>query len=435
MTIEIQERGLPQNGMPRDALRAKFTQARAQDADPRATFCDRWQNDRELLVDDGTLDVIIETWASFATKNSSYPPILEMEERLVAMALGLFEGSPDAVGSVTSCGSESLFLAIASALAHVRRTRDVAAPKIVLPESAHPAFEKYAPYLGYEVVRTALDEDMRADPTALAAAIDDNTFMIACAMPSWTHGAVDPVPHIGQIAQKHEIWLHVDACVGGFLAPFLRAAGDDPGAFGFDVPGVASVSADYHKYGYGAKGVSGVFYRDADLARDQAFVFNDWAAGLYRSPVFTGTRSGGAVAASWAAALHLGQDGYLHRARQLMKARTALHTVAENSGRLRVLGGARMGTIALTGKGSEPINLRAVDAALRSRGWSHGFLKQPDALQFVLGPMKDAMIDVLVGDLHWAIDESLGVYVEGEPAVVYSDEILEGVPNVPAHHP
>jgi sphinganine-1-phosphate aldolase len=409
-------RVFPEAGKPLDEIDAILSALRAADEDPRATFGDRWLNDRGLLLDDGVIDIAKRAHLAFFTKNNSAPPVLEMESELVSMALELFHAGPGACGSLTSGGSESLFLATAAALANA----ELRQPEIIIAETGYPTFEKYGRYLGYRTKRVAADSNFKADPARMEDAVTGDTVMIVASLPSWSHGACDPVPELAEIARKHGLWLHVDACVGGFLAPFVRDLGRPLPDFDFRLAGVDSLSADFHKYGYGAKGVSGLFFRDRRRTRGQAFVFDRWPAGLYRSPVFTGTRSGGAIAAAWAVARYLGREGYRRRARQILKLRDALVAFAATSG-LTVLAGAELATVAIAAEG---LNIYAVAAGLRVRRWNINLLQAPAALQFVLGPVRDEYIELLLDDLAAAVaDAQAGRHSEAAPRVVYSDEI------------
>ena len=267
-------------------IERELEQLRAGDSDVRATFGDRWLNDRGLLLDDGALQVAKKACDTFFTKNNSSSVIQPLESELVAWVLDLFHGGPAAAGVLTSGGSESLFLATAAAMAKFREANPAASScEAVIPETGYPTFEKYSRYLGYSVRRVPVDGAYRADPDAIDAAIKDETFMILGSMSSWAHGACDPIPELAVIAETRNVWLHVDACVGGMLAPFGKELGREIVEFDFLVPGVSSVSVDFHKYGYSAKGVSGLFFRERSLAEHQTFTFDDWAAGYYRSPV------------------------------------------------------------------------------------------------------------------------------------------------------
>ncbi len=419
---------LPASGISKDEVAIIFEQLRSSDKDGRSSFSERWMNDRGLLLDDGALEVVKAAHLAFFTKNSSSTPIMKLERELVSWVLDLFRAEPGASGSLTSGGSESLFLATAAALAGFQDARaggEHEEPyEVVIPQTGYPTFEKYSRYLGYTVRRVPVDDAFRANPKEMEGAITDRTFMILGSMSSWSHGACDPIPALAKIAEAKNIWLHVDACVGGMLAPFARDLGRDVVNFDFSNPGVSSISVDFHKYGYSSKGVSGLFFRNNELSRNQPFVFDGWAAGLYRCPTVTGTRSGGAIASAWAVARYLGREGYQRRAAQIFKARDTIVEAVRTNPDTVLLGGADLATVAI---GSNTIDISAVSAHLKSMGWSIGDLQAPDGFQLVLGPIIDSYIEAFVDDLSRAV-ETVKVdrtnHQRGD--IVYSDEIVSG---------
>ena len=220
----------------------------------------------------------------------------------------------------------------------VGRGRGIGRPRVVAAESAHAAFTKAADYFDVELVRVPVDGDFRVSAAALAEACNDDTIMVVGSAPTYPQGVIDPITDIAALALERGILCHVDACMGGFLLPFLTELGrlDEP--FDFRVPGVTSISADVHKYGYASKGVSVILYRTHELARKQLFVTTDWLGGFYASTAMAGTRPAGPVAAAWAALMHIGRDGYLELTRTAHDAALALRAgdrVDRRSGRPR----------------------------------------------------------------------------------------------------
>ena len=260
-------------------------------------------------------DVLREAFGMFLVENGlgmrAFPSIARMENEVLSMVRGLLGGDDETAGIFTSGGTESIFLAMFALREWAKEAkRGVSRPQIVAPHSAHPALNKAAFMLGLDVKRVPVGADFRADPAAIEAAIGPNTVGLYASAPSYSLGMVDPILELGAIAGKHQLWLHVDACVGGILAPFVREGGYDVPVFDFSAAGVTSISADLHKSGFAAKPASTVSFRTRahrDFAR---YTFDDWPSGTYTSLTFTGTRPGGAIAASWAALNFLGREGY-----------------------------------------------------------------------------------------------------------------------------
>ncbi|MCG5460575.1 aminotransferase class V-fold PLP-dependent enzyme [Micromonospora sp. MED01] len=302
---------------------------------------------------------------------TAFPSLLAMENALVAAAgrvLGAGPGTtaPDVVGSVTSGGTESLILAVKTARdAHP----EIAAPRIVVPSSAHAAFAKAAHYL-----RVALDvvpvspETLRPDPAAMAAAIRPETVLVACSAPSYAHGVVDPVTQIAAAAAEAGVRCHVDACFGGWTLPYLRRLGEPVPPFDFAVPGVTSISVDLHKYAYAPKGVSVLLHRDATLRAPQYFAYADWPGYTMINPVIASTRSGGPIAAAYATVRHVGDDGYLRLAAITRDAVVGLADAVRAVDGLRLMAEPESTVVCFTATEGGPDLFVLVDE-LTARGW------------------------------------------------------------------
>ncbi len=237
---------------------------------------------------------------------TAFPSFIRFENDLIEFARGLLDGGPGMVGHVTSGGTESIILACKAARDRARAEGLEGRGVLVLPITAHAAFHKAAAVLDLEVRPTAVDDEFRAIPEAIAEAIDHRTIAVVASAPSYAHGVVDPIDAIAEVARSRNVWLHVDACVGGFVLPFI----DGSPPFGFSIPDVRSISADVHKYGYAPKGASLVCYADATDRSFQYFATADWTGYPVANPVLSSTRSGGPIAAAWAVVEHLGMDGY-----------------------------------------------------------------------------------------------------------------------------
>ncbi len=270
-------------------------------------------------------DLLRRAHETFFSENALNPmafrSLRKLESDIVQMTATLLHGGPDTVGTLTTGGTESILMAVKAARDRFRSRRPwVRRPEIVAPRTAHVAFEKAAHYFGLRIRYAPVGADQRADADALRSLTGSRTALLVASAPQYPHGVVDPIEAIGALAADRGVPLHVDACVGGFLLPFVERLGHPLPRFDFRVPGVTSMSADLHKYGFAAKGASVVLYRDMSYLRHQFFVATDFPGGVYVSPTMTGTRGGGPIAAAWASLVALGESGFLEHTRLAMEA-------------------------------------------------------------------------------------------------------------------
>ena len=314
------------------------------------------------------------------------------------MALDLFHAPPGAAGAMTSGGTESIVLAVKAARDWGRARRGERAHRgnLVMPVSAHPAFDKAAALMDLEVRRMPVAADFRADPAALAPAIDVDTVMMVGSVPCFPYGVVDPMPALSDLALASGVWLHVDACVGGYFAPFARALGRPIPAFDFALPGVASLSADLHKFGFTPKPASTVFYRDAERAAAQGFDLDVWPNGRFATATLVGTRPGGGVAAAWAVITFLGRAGYMALAERLLAMRDAYVADIEAIPGMRVFGRP---DLSILGFGDAGRDMQAVAAQMGDRGWIPGLLRDPPGLHMMMSLLHEPVRGRYVADL------------------------------------
>ena len=300
---------LPTKRTPAEQVLDAMKEIREHDA--------RWQEGKTWSLvyhaGDEVTELLKKAYTMFFSENglnpTAFPSLKKFEAEVVSMAASLLGGDDETVGNMTSGGTESILMAVKTAREWARANRPaITAPEMILPDTVHPAFEKAAHYFGLKPVRTAITPDFRADVGAAQDAVTPNTILLVGSAPSYPQGVVDPIAELAQIALEHDILFHVDACVGGFMLPFVRRLGYPVPDFDFRVAGVTSISADLHKYAYAAKGASVVLYKNNALRRHQYFVYTDWSGGIYASPTMTGTRPGGGdcAAGHWNNAAHSG---------------------------------------------------------------------------------------------------------------------------------
>ncbi|MDA1071449.1 MAG: aminotransferase class V-fold PLP-dependent enzyme [Proteobacteria bacterium] len=314
-------KSFPTGSTPSDDVMAAIADLAKGDPDPDANRLALYA----MYPGDEVHAMATRAWHAYSHPNALVgrliPSLFRMEQEVVEMGLDLLQAPEGAAGVLISGGSDSLFQALYTARETGRIERAIDHPNIVVPRTAHASLEKSAHYLGIEVRRVHEREDRRADVEATKGLIDGNTVLLFGSAPHYPMGQFDPIPELAALAQERGLLMHVDACVGGFLAPFMRENGEPIPPFDFAVPGVTSMSADLHKYGYTAKGASLILYRDAALAERQRFTCDAWPYGAYSVKTFAGSRPAGPVASAWAVLHHLGRDGYREIARRTVAAR------------------------------------------------------------------------------------------------------------------
>ena len=381
----------------------------------------RWQDGRTfgMVYDAGpeAHEVLAAVAQAFLHDNAlntlAFPSLGEIQAEVVGITADLVHG-PSAAGFLTSGGTESILMAVKAARERARRDRGVTEPELVLPVSAHAAFHKAADYFGLTVRRVPVRDDWRADVDAAAELVGPNTALVVGSAPQYPQGVVDPIPELAALAVSVGASFHTDACMGGFVLPFLEEMGESVPPWDFRVDGVTSISADVHKLGYAPKGVSVILHRDKHLRRDQTFVFDDWLGGFYASPNMQGTRAALPMACAWAILHHLGLEGYLRLTRLTLDTRRRLVAGVRALPGLTVLGEpeAHLVAIASDPSAEHPLDAFAVGDALAARGWFHDRQGPPDTLHATVSAGNAPVIEEYLADLIDCAAEVAGTRAE-----------------------
>jgi glutamate/tyrosine decarboxylase-like PLP-dependent enzyme len=398
--------GFPERGVPAGAALEQLAGFRSDDV--------RWRDNRVFSLvytaGDELHDVLQQAHDLYLFENAlnveAFPSLRRIQGDLTAAVADLLNGGDTAAGFTTSGGTESILMAVKAARDWGRAERGIEAPEMVLPTSAHAAFAKASHYFGVRSVRVDVGPDYRADVDAMAGAVGPSTVLVVGSAPTYPQGVVDPIADLAALAADRGILCHVDACMGGFLLPFLERLGRFDTPWDFRVPGVTSISADVHKYGYAVKGVSTVTYRTRELRRYQAFTFDQWLGGAYGSPSMPGTRPAGPLAAAWAAVHHLGLDGYTDLVRRASDAAATILEGVRSLPALRVVGEPEATLLAVAAAEDSGLDVFAVGEALRRRGWYTDRQTPPDSLHLTVHAGHAAPVcDEFVADLRAAVDE------------------------------
>jgi len=411
-------RGLPGQGRRREDVLAELAAVAAEED----AF---WETGRcsgtMYCGDHEHYQFLTEAFGRFAHVNALQrdmcPSMTRFEGEIIAMVLDVLnagavtDGTP--AGVVTTGGTGSILHAMLAYREWARQEKGITAANVIKPETAHPAFDKACHLFGIELRKAPVDPvTTLVDVDWVAGHTDANTVALIGSACNYGYGTIDPIAELSELALSHGVGLHVDGCLGGLILPFGQRLGYDIPVFDFRLPGVTSISADTHKYGYAFKGSSVVAFRDRALRNAQYFYLTDWSGGKYCSPGIEGSRSGGLLAATWASMVSLGWEGYLRYAEEIFSTSARMQEAVRSHAELRILGQPTF----LFSFTSDEFDIYHVNDFMRPRGWRFNGQQYPNALHMaVTRPQtQPGVADAFAADLAEAV--AYAREHKGEPA-------------------
>ncbi len=397
-------KSIPLNGKPHDKILESMLSYGSKDAN----YADGRTWSLVYHLDDEHTQFLKDAHGLYFSENGLNPMAFQslkrFEHEVVRMTASLLKGDKSVVGTMTAGGTESCLLPVLAyrELARSKKRIGTLKPEMIAPESIHVAWEKACKYFGVKMVSVPLKKDFTMDVAVMKKKINRNTVMIAASAPSYPHGVIDPIETIGEIAFENNIPFHVDSCLGGFFLPFMEQIGYKLPAFDFRVPGVTSISADVHKYGFAAKGASVLLYRDMAYLKHQFFIHQDWPGGVFASPALLGTRPGGPIAAAWAALNAIGRKGYRKIAAQIMDTTRKLMDGINAIDGLAIMGIPQMSVFAYTSTETD-VDIFAVGDVMEDKGWHIDRLQRPEGLHAMVTPAHEDIVDQYLTDLREAV--------------------------------
>jgi sphinganine-1-phosphate aldolase len=399
---------IPQKGLPASEVLKRLKQKKTADGP--------WEEGRlfghVFLAGEEARQLVEQANILFLTENGLDPTIfkslLELEREVISMALHLLGGDEGSVGNFTSGGTESIMLALKTARDYMREKRpEITQAEVVLARTAHAAFFKACHYLDLKPVVVPVDEDtFKAIPEEMEKAITPQTILLVGSAPSYAHGVIDPIEEIAGLAKERDLLCHVDACMGGMYLPFLRKLGYELPLFDLSVPGVTSLSVDFHKLGYAAKGASAVLYNSSELRQYQLFACADWTGYVVVNNAVQSSKSGGPLAAAWAILQFLGEEGYLQRCGQIQEAVEKMVERINKMKGLRVLGRPESNLLAFASE-SPSFSVFELSEFMQQKGWHLQIQlsvdNSPASIHFTLIPPNLPHIDTFLNDLQESI--------------------------------
>ncbi|MDE3088370.1 MAG: aminotransferase class V-fold PLP-dependent enzyme [Chloroflexota bacterium] len=394
---------LPVVGIDRQEIIAEMEKLKALE---QARWKDGLVSGAVYHGDDAHVDFLNHVYAINSQSNplhaDVWPSTTKFEAEIVAMTAHMLGGDDSVCGTVSSGGTESILLAMKTYRDRARDKKGITAPEMIVPTTAHAAFDKAAQYFNIKMIRVPVGADCKAKVAAAQRAITRNTIVIVGSAPSFPHGVIDPIAQLSELARARGIGFHTDACLGGFVLPWAEKLGYPVPPFDFRLPGVTSISADTHKYGYAAKGSSVILYRGEELRHYQYYTTTDWLGGLYLSPTFAGSRPGALSAACWAAMVSMGEQGYLDAARKILETSGAIKKEIERLSDLQLVGDS----LFVVAFGSKTLDIYSVLDEMEKRGWGLNGLQAPPAVHLcvTLRHTQPGLAEKFIADLKAAVE-------------------------------
>lgn len=405
-------RSMPEKSTPREEVLRQIKEMHARESAP-------WKGGKIsgsfYHGDQDHYDFLNETFSYYSQVNSIQrdvcPSLTKYEGEIIAMTLDIFNGdavqkrnpAQKAVGSLTTGGTDSIFQSVYVHREWALDKKNIERPEILLPVSAHPAFFKAAHYLNVKAVTIPLDANFQVDLKEMESKINANTIMMVGSAGNYGHGIIDPIEQLSEMALKHGIGLHVDGCLGGFILAWAQPLGIECPVFDFRLPGVTAMSADTHKYGYSLKGTSTVLFSSEELRRYQYYTTADWPGGVYVSTGFNGSKSGGLFAATWAAMVHYGKEGYMARAGKIFDVNRRMKEAVRGIPELKLIGDS----LFMTAVASDHFNIYHVNDYLKTKGWRMNGQQHPNGFHFcITGPQitNEGIVEAFELDLKAAVE-------------------------------
>ncbi len=402
---------LPENGYDKDSILKELEEVTKEDLNPLTgkMFGHSYETGDNILR-----ELSMKVYKAFMHKTmldfTVYPSLVKLENEIVSMVLSIMHGEENSTGSFTYGGTESIMLATKASREYFRKKKgEGVVPELILPMTGHPSFVKAAEYLNMKVKFAPVDyKTLKVDVDKVNELINDRTAMIVGSAPNYPFGTIDDIAALSDIAIDKKVWLHTDSCIGGFVLPFFKMLGEKIPDFDFKLPGVYSISADLHKYGYAPKGASVVLYRSKELKLGQIFVGTRWPGYPLVNTAVLSTRSAGPLAASWAILKYLGVKGYKDTASRILSAKRKIILGLKEMG-FQILGEPESSLVAFT---SDEVNLSKLSSIMEKKGWyiqvqpGSDYLKFPSSIHLTLSPVHDELARDFLADLKEALEEA-----------------------------
>mgnify|MGYP000521873818 CR=1 FL=1 len=373
---------LPEHSYSNDELQAQIKNMKSYQKDKKKISGIIYHGELEHL------DKLGKIFNQFVTSNPLHPDIFpeirEMEIDIINMTKHMYKGDNECCGNLTYGGTESLLLACLTYRDYFKEEKGITKPNIVCFNTVHPAIDKAGHYFNIEIRKVNVKTHSNTGSVNnIKKMVNNNTILIIGSAPSYPHGIIDPIIEMSNLALERKVGFHLDACMGGFLLPFL----DNFTEINFkECPGITSISLDTHKYGYSLKGSSVLLIKSWKYKKYQHFIQKDWNGGIYATPTMMGSKSGALIASTWASMLYTGKNEYTRIAKQIQDNVNLIKDTFSNNNIVSIVGEPNLNIIGMKCRDNNKwdINIYHIIEKMKEKEWNLTIMQKPASFHFCL---------------------------------------------------
>lgn len=356
-------------------------------------------------------DLLISTVNVNAMLWKSSPAATELEQVTLSWLRQWLEFSEDWFGIIYDTASVGVLQAIAAAREWADPDSRIKGMRpgltVYISEHTHSSSEKAAITLGFgqeNVRKIGVDAQFRMRPDLLEEVIQSDIAAgkrpccIVASVGSTSTTAIDPVPEIGDVAERHNVWLHVDAAYAGSAAVLPEMRHILEGA-----ERAHSLILNPHKWLYVSIDCSVLYTRFPDVLRRASSLSAEYLRTAEDDRVTNymdyGVQLGRRFRALklWYVFRYYGRQGIMRMLRETLRIAQMLKGLIETDSDFELAAPVPLSLVCFRHRAGDEFNQRLL-AAINSSGkafLSHTILNGKFVLRFAIGNFQTTEQDVV----------------------------------------
>jgi glutamate/tyrosine decarboxylase-like PLP-dependent enzyme len=233
--------------------------------------------------------------------------IIMMENDIVNIVKSLYNAGDDISGNlIESIHSANLSVCLSYINSNIKNRERY---EIIVSKTVHPSFFYIAQILNIKLI--CVDIDLYSGKmlqNKIKSIINKNTLFIIASASSYSHGIIDNISQLSELAFENCIGLHIDCLSDNFLLPFLKINGTISCNFDFSLKGVTTLSTNLAIDSNVTKELRCVLIKNS-LIINQQFVNKNPIYGICAFTNFNSEIKGNVIAYYW---YYLQMNGIKH---------------------------------------------------------------------------------------------------------------------------